>query len=235
MILNSTKKILKKNTISILTLSLIIGMMVIGSCATEYRLSLQGHTIYTSTGLRSTWDHQILDKQIDYFFISGKPVNWIIDPMECATSKIDGLVSPLWRVQKLSILQPLQKIQGLEYYQRQELMRRRCLQTRWYLYPRTIRSFSNQYRMVWNVPRLSYPTRSRQEGLREIPLEPREPKRIRRPDWIQRLTGRTPVIIPTTGKNYNSSSMMNRVNGRDRTTSSITGGLQKRVSASGRR
>ena len=235
MILNNIKKILKKNTISILILSLIIVPMVIGSCATGYRLSLQGHTISTSTGLRSTWDPLILDRQIDYSFIFGRPVNWIIDPMECATSRIDGLVSPLWRVQKWSTLQPLQRIQGLEYYQRQELMRRRCLQTRWYLYPRITRSFSNQYRTVWNVPKRNYPIRSRQEGSREIPLEPREPRRIHQPDWIQRSTGRIPVTTPMMGRSYNSSSMMNRVNGKGRTTSSITGGLQKRVYVSGRR
>ena len=235
MILSNIKKILKKNTISILIPSLIIVMMGIGSCATGYQLSLQGHTISTSTGLRSMWDPLILDRQIDYSFIFGRPVNWIIDPMECATSRIDGLVSPLWRVQKWSTLQPLQRIQGLAFYQRQELMLKRCLQTRWYPYPRIIRSFSNQYRTVWNVPKRNYPTRSRQEGLREIPLEPREPRRIYQPDWIQRSTGRTPVITPMMGRNYNSSYMTNQANGRGRTTSSITGELQKRVYASGRR
>ena len=111
MILNLIKKTLKKNTISILILSLIIVPMVIGSCATGYRLSLQGHTISTSTGLRSMWDPLILDRQIDYSFIFGRPVNWIIDPMVCATSRIDGLVSPLWRVRKWSILQQQPKIQ----------------------------------------------------------------------------------------------------------------------------
>ena len=235
MILNNTKKILKKNTKSTLILSLIIVPMVIGSCATGYQLSLQGHTISTSTGLRSMWDPQILDRQIDYSFIFGRPVNWIIDPMECVTSRIDGLASPLWRVQKWSTLQPLQRIQGLAFYQRQELMLKRCLQTRWYPYPRIIRSFSNRYRTVWNAPRRNYPTRSRREGLREIPLEPQEPRRIHQPDWIQRSTGRIPATTPTMGRNYNSSSMMNRVNGRGRTTSSITGESQRRVSVSGRR
>ena len=235
MILSNIKKILKKNTISILIPSLIIVTMVIGSCATGYQLSLQGHTISTSTGLRSMWDPLILDRQIDYSFIFGRPVNWIIDPMECATSRIDGLVSPLWRVQKWSTLQPLQRIQGLAFYQRQGLMLKRCLQTRWYPYPRIIRSFSSQYRTVWNAPKQNYPIRSRQEGLRETPSEPREPRRIYQPDWIRRSTGRTPVTTPMMGRSFNSSSMMNRVNGKGRTTSLITGELQKRVYVSGRR
>jgi hypothetical protein len=35
------------------------------------------------------------------------------------------------------------------------------------------------------------------------------------------------VITPTMGRNSNSSSTMNRGNGRSRTTSSTTGGLRK--------
>ena len=232
MILSNIKKILKKNTINILIPSLIIAMMVIGSCATVPRVSLQGHTISTSTGLKSTWDHRTLGMPIEYFFISGRLANWTIDPMECAISRIDGLVSPLWRVQKLSILQQRLRIQDLGYYLRQEQMLRRCLQTKWYLYPRITHSFSNQYRTEWNVPKQNYRTRYRQGGSREIPLKPRVPRRIPKQDWIRLSTGRTPVTTPTMERSSNYLSTMNRVNGRGRTTSSITGGLQKRVSGS---
>ncbi len=229
MILNNIKKILKKNTINILIPSLIIVMMVIGSCATGFRVSLQDHTISTSTGLKLMSDHRILDMPIEYFFISGKLANWTIDPMECAISRIDGLVSPLWRVQKLSILQQQLRIQDLGYYLRQEQMLKRCLQTRWYLYPRITHSFSNRYRTEWNVPKQNYRTRYRQEGSRGTPSKPRVPRKIPKQDWIRLSTGRTPVTIPTMGKSSNYLSTMNRVNGRGRTTSSITGGLQKRV------
>ena len=235
MISSNIKKFLKKNTIGTLMLSLIIVMMVIGSCATEYRLSLQGHTTSTSTGLKSTWDPPTLDMPIDYFFISGRRANWIIDHTECATSRIDGLGLASWRVQKWSILQRQLKIHDLEFYLKRDLMLKRCLQTRWYPYLPITHSFSNLYRMGWNVQRQNYPIRFRQEGLQEIRLKPRGPRRMHQQDWTQRSTGRTRVIIPTMGRNYNSSSMMNRGNGRGQTTSSITGGLQKRVSVSGRR
>jgi hypothetical protein len=43
-------------------------------------------------------------------------------------------------------------------------------------------------------------------------------------DWIQPSIGRTPVTIPTTVRNSNSSSMMSRGSGSAPTISSTTGG-----------
>jgi len=59
------------------------------------------------------WAHPTLDKPTKYSFIFGKPVKQIPDVMECATLKTDGLVFPLWQVQKRLTLQQLLKIQDL--------------------------------------------------------------------------------------------------------------------------
>ena len=105
MILKHKGKIQKKNIINILMMSLIIVLMVIGSCATAPHVTLQDRTMYISTGLRSTWVHPTFDMRTGYFSTFGRHARPIIDVMGCATLRIDGLVSPLWRLQKLSTLQ----------------------------------------------------------------------------------------------------------------------------------
>ena len=208
-------------------------MIVTGSCATVPRVTLQGHTISTSTGLKSTWDHLILGRQTEYFTTFGRLARQMPGLMECATLRTGGLDLVLWHHPNALTRQQLQKILGLGYYQRLELMQRRCLQTRWFQYPSTIRSFSNQSRTVWNVPRRSSPTKYPQEDLPEIPFEkPKWKEREWKKVWTQPSIGRTQGTIRTMGRNYNSSSMMNRVNGRGPTTSSTTGGSPKRVSGS---
>ena len=217
--------------------SLIFVLMVTGSCETVSHVTSPAPIIYTSIGQRSMWVHPTLGMQTDYFFISGRHARPIIDVMEWATLRIDGLVSPLWHLQKLSTWQLLPEMRGLGYYQRLEQTRRRCLQIRLSRFPRTTRFFLNQYRTVWRGQRQNYRTRYHREGSQERQYRqpPKPPKRVIRWDLIPPSTGRIQVTIPTTGRNYRSSSMTNRASGRSRTTFSITGGSQKRVSVSVRR
>ena len=236
MILKGKVRMLKNLIINTLTVNLIIVLMVIGSCATVNRATLQDHTISISTGQKLMWDHQILDRQIGYFSTFGKLARLIPDPMECATLRIGDLDLVLWPHLSASTRLQLQKTLGLAYYLKLELMLKRCLQTRWYQYPPIILSSSNQSRTVWNAPKRNYPIRYPQGDLREIRYDPPEPpKRKSRMDWIQPSIGRTRGTTPMMGRNYNSLSTMNRVNGRGPTTSSTTGGSPKRVSVSARK
>ena len=57
--------------------------------------------------------------------------------------------------------------------------------------------------------------------------QPSRPKPRRYQGLIRQSTGKTPVTTPTMVRSLNSSSTMNRVNGKGRTTSSTTGGLRK--------
>ena len=73
----------------------------------------------------------------------------------------------------------------------------------------------------------------RQEDLPEIPFKkPKWKEREWEKVWTQPSIGRIPGTTRMMGRSYNSSSMMNRVNGKGPTTSSTTGGSQKRVSGS---
>ena len=217
-------------------MSLIIALMVIGSCATVPHVTLQDRTMYISPGLKSTWVHPTFDMQTGYFSTFGRHARLITDVMGCATLRIDGLVSPLWRLQKLSTLQQQLRIQDLGFFLKVEPTLRKCSRIKWSQSQLITRSFLNQYRTVWNVQRRNSRTRYRQGDSLVIQSVPQPPPPTRyRPAWIPQLTGRTQGIIHTTGRNYNSSSTTNRVNGKGRTTSLITGGLQKRVSASGRK
>ena len=160
------RKILKSSTILILKMSLIIVLMVTGSCATMSLVTLQDRTIYTSTGRKLTFEHLILDKPTESFITSGRLARQIEDLTECATLRIDGLGLALWHPQKLLTWQQYPKTLGFESYLRLVQMQRRCSQIRWYQYPLITRSFSNQYRTEWKDQRRNYPTRSRQEDLR---------------------------------------------------------------------
>ena len=211
-------------------LNLTAGMLVIGSCATVKRTTLQDRTMSISLGQRSTWEHQTLDKRIEYFITSGRHVRQIKDLMECATSRIDGLGLASWHRQKLLIWQPLPRTLDLGSYLKLEQMQRRCLQTRLYPYQSTIHFFSNQYRMGWNDQRRSYPIKYRQEDLPEMPSKKPIIRRNLGRGSIPRSTGRIRETTRTMERNYNSSSMMNPVNGRGRTIYSTTGGSRKRAS-----
>ena len=230
MILNNIRTILKKSIMTISTVSLLGGIMVIGSCATAPRVTLQGHTISTLTGQRSMWAHRTLDKQIEYSITFGRRARLIQDVMECATSRTDGLVFPSWQAQRL--LTKLRSLETLdsEFYLSLDLMLKRCSQTRWFQYRQTTRSSSNRSRMVWKDPKRNYPTRFRHEDSREIPCEPPRRRRTNNRVWTQPSIGRTQETTRTMGRNSSYSSTMNRANGRGRTTSSTTGGLRKPVS-----
>ena len=236
MIFKAILRILKTNIIVTSIMSLIVVMMVIGSCATVPRATLQDRTIFISTGLKSMWVPQTFDMRTGYFSTFGRHARLITDVMGCATLRIDGLVSPLWRLQKLSTLQQQLRIQDLGFFLKVEPTLRRCSPIRWSQSQLITRSFLNQYRTVWNVQKRNSRTKYHQGGSRGIRYEPPAPPPLRyRTDWTPQLIGRTRGTIHTTGRNYNSSSTTNRVNGRGRTISSITGELQKRASASGRR
>ena len=233
MILKIIQKIQKMAIINISIMSLIIVMMVIGSCATVNRATLQGHTISTSTGQKLMWDHQILDRQIGYFSTFGKLARLIPDPMECAILRIGDPDLALWPHLSASTRLQLQQTLGLGYYLKLEQMLKRCSQIKWYQYRPIIPFSLSQSRTVWNVPKQNSRIKYPQEDSHETRYDPPDPfKRKRRMDWIPLSTGRTPGTIPMMGRSYNSSSMMNRVNGRGPTISSTTGGSPKRASVS---
>ena len=119
---------LKITIINILMLSLIAGLMGIGSCATVSRVTLRGHTICTSTGQKLTLVHPSLDKQTEYSIISGKLARQITDATACATSRTDGLGLASWHHQKLLTWLQRQEILDSVYYQKQGLMLKKCLQ-----------------------------------------------------------------------------------------------------------
>ena len=219
---------------NILIGSLIIGMTVIGSCATANHVTLQDRTISISIGPKSTWDHQILDKQIEFFSTFGRRVNWIGDAMECAILRIDGQGLASWHPLSVSTRLQLQRTLGLGSYLRLEQMLCSCSQIRLYQYRPIIPSSLNQFRTVWSVPKQNYPIKFPREDSRETPLNfpPREKPRRYKKDWIQPSIGRIPGTTRTKGRNYNSSFMTNRVNGNVPTISSTTGGSQRRVSGS---
>ncbi len=233
MISHTIQKTIRKNNMSTLTKSLIIVLMVTGSCATVPRVTLQGHTISTLTGPKSTWDLQTLDRQIEYFTTSGRLARQMPGLMECATLRIDDLDFLSWPHLNASTRLQLQRTLGLGYYQRLEQMRRKCLQTRWYQLVSTTRSSSNQYRTGWSVPKPNSPTKYPPEDLPETPFEkPKWKEREWEKVWTRPSIGRIPGTTPMMGRNYNSSSMMSRGNGRGPTTSSTTGGSPKRASGS---
>ena len=124
------QKKLKSNITNILMLSLIVAMMVTGSCATGSRVTLRDHTICTSTGQRLTWARLNLGKQTRYSIISGKLAKQITDVTECATLKTDGLGLASWHHQKLLTWLQHREIQDSVYYQKPALTQKKCLQIR---------------------------------------------------------------------------------------------------------
>jgi len=219
MILNYFQKILKNSTTSILKPSLLVAMMVIGSCGTVSRVTLQQ---------RLMWDHQILEKQIESFTTSGLHAQLMHEVMECATLRIDGQDFPSWHRQRLLTRLLYLETLDLGSYQSQVEMLKRCLRTKLYQSQLITRSFSNPSRMAWKDrrqnSRIRYPRVDSLE--RHLPSLPKE--RLKKA-WTQRSTGRIPETTRMMERNYNSSSMMNQANGRSPIIFSTTGGLQKPV------
>ena len=228
MILKSIQKVLRKSTTIILATSIISVVMVTGSCATVKVNTLPVRITSTSTGLKLTLGSPTFDKQIGYYTYSGRHAVQIQEVMECVTLRIDDPVLASWQARKLLTRLHYLETLDLGYSQSQVEMLKRCLQTRLYQYQQITHSFLNQPRMEWNVQRRSYPTRSRRRDSLVTPLRRRRMTQ-NNSDLTPRSTGRTRETTRMMGRNLNSLSTMNRVNGRDRTTSSTTGGSRKRV------
>ena len=207
------------------TKSLLGVKKVIGTITKVFLLILLVLTTCTCSGLKLTWGTQTLGSPIDYSIYSGKLARQITDATECATLRTDVLGSHLWPHQIQLTRLRYHETLGLEYYLNRELMLKRCLPIRLYQYRLIIPSSLNRYKTGWNVQRRSYHTRYPQRDLRVIPSRKR-PKIYRRA-LTPRSTGRIRGTTRTMERNSSSSSTMNRVNGRDRTTSSTTGGLRK--------
>ena len=119
------------------------------------------------------------------------------------------------------------QIHDMEYYLKLELMRKRCLLTKWYQYQLTIPSFSNRSRTVWTAPRPSSHIESLPRNLPEKNWKITQPLKRNSRAWTQPSIGRIPVTTPMMGRNSNSSRTMNRGNGRGPIISSTTGGSRK--------
>ena len=210
---------------TILTKSLLGVKKVSGTITKASLLTLLVLTTCTCSGLRLTWGTQTLESQTDYSIYSGRLARQIQDATDCATLRIDAQASLSWLHRTPLTRQQYHEMQGLVSLVNQELMRKRCSPIRWYPSQSTIRSFSNQYRMGWSGQRRSSRINYRQKDLPETRL--RKPVRNYRTVSTPRSTGRTQGTTRTMERNSSSLSTMNRVNGRDRTTSSTTGVSQK--------
>ena len=183
-------------------LNLIVALMVTGSCATVSLPTLQEATTCTLTGPRLTLGHRTSVRQTGFSFTFGRHARLTGVAMACATSRIDGLDFHSWQAQRRYIKLQSQRMLDLGYYQRRELMLRRCLPTRSYLYPSTIHFSSNQYRTVWRDQRRRSLTKSRRGN---SPVN-RSLRQNRRSTWgtgsTLLSTGRTQETTRMMEKNY---------------------------------
>ena len=197
-----------------------------GSIIRVWLLTLLVLTLCTCSTPRLTLGSQTFGKQIDYSSSFGKHANPIPGLMECVILKTVEADSHLCPQLRQSTWLQYPRMHGTAYCPNLVPMLKRCSQIRWYQFPSTIPSFSNQYRTGWTGQRPNSPTESpRQDSL----VNHYKPKKVKNysKDLIQRSTGRTQVITPTMGRNSNSSSTMNPGNGKGPTTSSTTGELRK--------
>jgi len=199
-----------------------------GSIIRVWLLTLLVLTICTCSGVKLMSVNLTSASQTDYSTYSGKLVRPITGLTECAILKIDDLDSHLWRPGSALIWQPYQATLGLEYYQSLDLMRRRCLQTRWYRYRLITPSFLNRYRTVWTGQRQSSPIVYQPVN---SPVRSSKPTRryVSSTASTLRSTGRIPVTTRTTVRNSGYSSTTKAVNGSVRRTSSTTGVSRKRA------
>ena len=127
-------------------------------------LTLLVLTTCTCNGPRLMLGPQSSGNLTDYSTFFGKPVRPTVDVTVYATSRIDGLGLASWHHQRLLARQRYQAMLDLEFYRRRVLMQKRCLPTKLYPYPRTIRSSSNRYRTGWTGRRPSLRTGSRRRN-----------------------------------------------------------------------
>jgi len=210
---------------TILTKSLLGVKKVIGITIKVFLLTLLVLTTCTCSGPKLMWGTQTFANQTDYSTYSGKLASRIVDATECVILRTDGPGSVSWlHPTRLTRLQ-YQEILGLEYSLSRELMLRKCSRIRLYPYRLTTHSFSNRYKTGWNVPKQNYHIRYRPNV--SLETQSRRLQRTYKPAFTRRATGRTHETTRTPERHLSSSSTMNRVSGRDRTTSSTTGGSRK--------
>ena len=197
------------------------------SITTVFLLILLVLIICTCSGQKLMLGTQSLEKPTEFSLSSGRHVSWIPGHMDCAISRIGDPDFHLWLRQNWYIRQQYQAIHGMGYFQRLELMQRKCLQTKLYQYLSTTHFSLSPFRTVWIAPKPNWHTGYRPQNLQgERLIRTNVPRNSL--GSTPRSTGRPPVITRTTGRNSNYSPMMNRANGRDRTTSSTTGGSRRR-------
>ncbi len=198
----------------------------IGSIIKAWLLTLLALTLCTCSGARLTLGSQTLGKQTDYSLYSGKLVKQTHDVMECAILKTVVQDFHLCLQQKPLTWRQLRQMHGMVSCLSLERMLRKCSQTRLYQYPSTTRSFSSQSRTVWTDPKPNLPIEYQPVDSLENPYKINKTRNYWRGSTPQ-STGRTQATTHMMERNLNSSSTMNRVNGKGRTTSSTTGGLRK--------
>ena len=123
-------------------------------------------------------------------------------------------------------LATINSIHDTEYCPNLGPTRRQCSLIKSYQYRSIIRSFLNRYKTEWTVPKPNLPIEYQRPNSPGGNSSPTRPRPILR-DSIPLSIGKTRATMPMMGRNSNSSSTMNPVNGRGRTTSSTTGVLRK--------
>ena len=202
----------EKKAYGLITTAVILILLVLITC--------------TCSGVRLTSGSQTLGRQIDYSTYSGKPVRLTFDLTGCVILRTDDPASHSWRQVRLLTLQPYPVMRGTEYCPSPVPMLRKCLPTKWCLYPSTIRSSSNQYKTVWIDQKQNSLLEFQHQNLPDGVSRARTNQMIFK-DWIQPSIGRTLEITPTMERNSNFSYMTNQGNGRGQTISSTTGELRK--------
>ena len=183
--------------------------------------------ICTCSGPRLILGNQSFESPTDFSLFFGKRVNPILGVMECATLRTVDRDFLSWHPQNWYTRPLYPQIHDMEYYLKLELMRKRCLLTKWYQYQLTIPSFSSRSRTVWTAPRRN----SRIESLPRSLPEKNWTRIVRSKTsrgWIQPSIGRIPATTPTMGRSYNSLRTTSQGNGRGRIISSTTGESRKR-------
>ena len=140
--------------------------------------------------------HTNTAKKVDsYIFV--KPTKEV---MVCAISRIDVQAFHSWRLGRPLIWPQYHQTHGLEFCPNLVPMRRKCSRIRLYPFLLTSRFSLNPYKTVWTGRKRNLPIVSPRPNLPESPLpKPLKPKR-----WMGSTppsTGKTPVIMPMTGKN----------------------------------
>ena len=210
----------------ILMMSLQNVMRGIGSIIIKFQLILLALITCTCSGPRLMWGDQIIGKRTEFSSSFGKHAKPMQEHTGCVTLRIEDRDLVLCPVPRQSIRPQALLMPVLAYSVKQELMLKRCLQTRLFQYPLTIHSFLSQYRTEWTVPRLNSRIVSPPQNLPVSPSLPKRPEKNLK-GLTQQSTGRIQETTHMMGRNLGSSYTTNQGNGRGQIISSTTGGLQK--------